>query len=288
MIDNLKCLICGADKIIKLKFDRYRCVACETAFTQLDGSLSKTASEESIESVYLASKKSLFNKGLKDIKKQLVSGPSGSKPTLLDIGCGFGYFLELAKAEGFEAEGIEIYQKAIDHSRNVLGLKVYDKPLNQLSIPDNSYDVITSWGVLDVFPDPVAEVKEMFRVLKPGGVIYMRVNNFDFHWFSTILGETYIFDRLGIKPGILHRWGINPGSFRTILKKASFENIKITNSTPTYGDPYGTGGKFGGFFVQAVKTAYYVFSQTLYYVSFGVITISSALIGSARKPAKLK
>lgn len=284
MDDTLKCLICGSDRIVNILPGRYRCKNCATAFEKQDGSLSKTSNVESIESVYFNSKINLFKHGLRSIRK-LLSPAGAQKLKLLDVGSGFGYFLELANSEFFEAQGVEIYQKAIEHARKELGLKVYDKPLNQLSLPANSYDVVTLWNVLDVFPDPLAEMKEIFRVLKPGGIIYLRVNNFDFHFFSAILGESAAFKLLGLKPGILHRWGINRRSLKTILERSSFENILITNSKPTHGDPYGTGGRLGGFFVQGIKSAYFLFSQLIYFFTLRRVAIFSALVGTARKPA---
>jgi 2-polyprenyl-3-methyl-5-hydroxy-6-metoxy-1,4-benzoquinol methylase len=288
LINNTsKCLICGSDKMIKQTVYGNLCKNCGLGFKVSDISLENTPAVESKEPVYLSSKEILFKRGLLEIKK-LLGGDRAQKqkPDLLDVGCGFGYFMKLAEDNGFNVEGIEISEKALYHSRNILGLKVHNMTLTELSLPKNRYDVVTLWTVLDVLPDPLADIKEIFNILKPGGIVYLRVNNFDFNFYSTALGDTLPFRILGIKPGIVHRWSFNRRSLKKLLELSSFEQIIITNSEPTRGDPYGTGGKLGSAFVQTAKTLYFILSQALYFATFGKLTISSSLIVSARKPLK--
>ena len=59
----------------------------------------------------------------------------------------------------------------------------------QLALPDNSFDYVYSWGVLHHSPDIAQSLKEMTRVLKPGGGFGIMVYNRRslLHWYKTAL-----------------------------------------------------------------------------------------------------
>jgi SAM-dependent methyltransferase len=276
------CPVCNSTDLKALATGHSFCRACGIAFLEKSDALAPAPEAESLASVYLESKLSLFRKGLSTIKN-LLSGTLKDK-RLLDIGCGFGYFLKMAVEQGCEVEGIEISKKAVEHGRNVLGLKVYDKPLRELSLPDGHYDAATLWVVLDLLPDPLAELKEIRRTLKRNGIIFLRLNNLNFHYPAVRLGNTGLFRRLKLRPGILHRWGINSRALRFLLERSGFVDIKIRNCMPTNSDPYGTGGVIGPASVQLLKRLVFIFSEIIAFATFGKLLCSSALTATARKP----
>ncbi len=93
---------------------------------------------------------------------------------LLDVGSGFGFFLREMKARGWEVEGVEISQKAIDYIKNVLGLKVHLGPLEHLGFLENQFDAITGFYLIEHLLHPMAFLKECYRILKPGGLLLLR------------------------------------------------------------------------------------------------------------------
>jgi hypothetical protein len=68
-----------------------------------------------------------------------------------------------------------------------------------------------------------------------------------------------------------------------MLTSAGFRDIKISNSLPTTGDPYGTGGKLGAALTGLVKVLYYYMAQSLYFASFGRLFAGSSFIVQAEK-----
>jgi 2-polyprenyl-3-methyl-5-hydroxy-6-metoxy-1,4-benzoquinol methylase len=90
---------------------------------------------------------------------------------LLDIGCGEGFFLFNASKAGYTAKGIELSQDAVEYARREFGLDVEAKPFEELRFPENHFDVITLWQVLEHVPYPLIILKEVHRILKPGGVL---------------------------------------------------------------------------------------------------------------------
>jgi SAM-dependent methyltransferase len=93
---------------------------------------------------------------------------------LLDVGSGFGFFVAEMKNRGWEAVGVEISQKALDYARNVLGLTVHPGPLEKVGFPDNDFDAVTAFYVIEHLSHPMAFLRECHRVLKPGGLLLLR------------------------------------------------------------------------------------------------------------------
>jgi SAM-dependent methyltransferase len=96
------------------------------------------------------------------------------KGELLDVGSGFGFFLSEMKNRGWDVTGIEISQKAIDYSRNVFGLTIHPGPMEKVGFPDNYFDAVTGFYVIEHLPYPMAFLRECHRILKPGGLLLLR------------------------------------------------------------------------------------------------------------------
>ncbi len=93
---------------------------------------------------------------------------------LLDVGTGFGFFMNEMKKNGWEVTGVEISEKAIEYARAVLGLTVHPGPLEKANFPNQHFDVVTAFYVIEHLPDPMTFLKECHRILKSGGVLLLR------------------------------------------------------------------------------------------------------------------
>jgi dolichol-phosphate mannosyltransferase len=94
---------------------------------------------------------------------------ASSSPRLLDIGCAHGFMLEAARQRGWRAAGIEISPAAAIARQR--GFVVYDRPLEDLNIPDGIFDAITAIDVLEHIPDVRGFMAELYRILKPDGAL---------------------------------------------------------------------------------------------------------------------
>jgi ubiquinone/menaquinone biosynthesis C-methylase UbiE len=94
---------------------------------------------------------------------------------VLEIGVGMGAdHLEWARAAPRSLAGIDLTERAVEHTRRRLALfglrsDVRRADAERLPFPDRSFDVVYSWGVLHHSPDTAAAVAEVRRVLRPGG-----------------------------------------------------------------------------------------------------------------------
>ena len=100
-----------------------------------------------------------------------------AKGRLLDIGCGVGDFLLQVKKLGWEVMGIEPSEQAANIAQSRLGFTPL-KPTDYEKFPDQSFDVITMWHVLEHVDDLKSQTKELKRLLRPGGRLVIALPNY--------------------------------------------------------------------------------------------------------------
>ncbi len=97
---------------------------------------------------------------------------------LLDIGCGAGAFLAEARRKGhWQPEGIEPNKFAADYVQKELGIPVHVGAFPDVSLPSQSYDVITMWNVLEHLYQPTESMYQVNTLLKTGGWVVFSLPN---------------------------------------------------------------------------------------------------------------
>jgi 2-polyprenyl-3-methyl-5-hydroxy-6-metoxy-1,4-benzoquinol methylase len=165
-----QCPVCGEKSYLIWKekqFRAYRCENCRVVFLQpLPENPSAIYNEDYFRKWYIRyySERKLYTEKLfSKIEKYF-----GGKGRLLDVGCGTGILMEVAKERGWEVSGQETSSFAVDYCRQK-GFKVYEKPLSELKLSENSFDLITLFDVIAHLKDPVSYFSVCGKLLKPGG-----------------------------------------------------------------------------------------------------------------------
>jgi 2-polyprenyl-3-methyl-5-hydroxy-6-metoxy-1,4-benzoquinol methylase len=98
---------------------------------------------------------------------------------LLEVGSYCGIFLDRIRSDGWEATGLEPFRAAADYSRAKFGLQIMDGVLPQPELPDRSFDAVVMLHVIEHMPDPMASLRELRRLLRPGGLLVVETPRFD-------------------------------------------------------------------------------------------------------------
>ncbi len=126
---------------------------------------------------------------------------------VIEVGCGLGEFLVSLRDAGFEPEGVDLANTAVEHVR-ARGLVAHQGALDQLvadgSFEDDSVDAVLFVNVLELTLDPVENLRAAARILKPGGVVVVRSGN-DFSPLQEAAVAALDLDRWWISaPGHIH------------------------------------------------------------------------------------
>jgi SAM-dependent methyltransferase len=227
------------------------------------------------------SKKSFFNFVLTYLSKY----GDGDK-NILDVGCGYGYFLKMAANRGWMVKGVEITGDAVRRSRELVGEKnIFHGLINEANLPVIFFDAVTLWDVLAYVDDPFEDLKECYRIMKSKAIIGIRARNV---FFQKMVYRIYspiknLARRLGIKnPYVFHRYCFSANALDQLLSRVGFERIQITNSPLTFGDPYSHTRVRGA--THLAKKLVALLSGVIFKVSFGKWLIGPSLLVWAQKP----
>jgi SAM-dependent methyltransferase len=151
------------------------------------------------------------------------------KGTLLDVGCGDGLFLKVARDAGWDADGIEFSPEGARRSSLRIGRPVAMGDLAQAKGLRGPFDVVTLWHVLEHLADPGAMLGAVRGRLRAGGLLVVAVPNID----NYPLRAAYVLARRRALP--LYEAGarephlthFNPRTLRAALAGRGFAGIEI-------------------------------------------------------------
>ena len=161
---------------------------------------------------------------------------------LLDIGCGYGFFLKNLSENEWQVYGCEQNINAKEYAEK-MGLVVYQNLKHESLWREDFYDVITLWNVLEHLEDPIKLLCECQRLLRKGGVIVVHVPNGLLEYILWRIGKLR-----GENPRYMdtpmHLFVFNVLSLKSLLKRTGFVNPYLTHS-PLGDKSYSLGKRFG-------------------------------------------
>ena len=163
-----------------------------------------------------------FQRGLDRIKKHK---PVGSR--LFDIGSGFGFFLNMANADGFIVEGIEVTPYLAEEGNRRYSLNIITGDILDIELVYGKYDIVTAWDVLEHISDVDRFLRKIVHLIKQDGLFLIRVPDFSFmqnnlprEFISSYMTEVY---PLGLHQHLYH---FSQKSIQEFLFRSGFEIIE--------------------------------------------------------------
>jgi len=198
----MKCPVCDKSSFIEwCKVQTYsilKCKECGIGITapfpteeQLIEFNKKTYDVEQRIKVYL-SRQNYFEKRYEGYIKNIKTTKKDGK--LLDIGCNIGIFMKVAQQAGFDVKGVELNADCALYGKERFHLDIDSNHLEDIAFPDETFDVITLFDVLEHIPDMNAFIDEIRRILKKDGQVVIQAPNLNslmseltkgkWHWLS--------------------------------------------------------------------------------------------------------
>ena len=163
---------------------------------------------------------------------------------VLDVGCGPGTVtVDLARlvapgrVVGIDRAREVLEQAAACASEQGVSIELRDGDVYELPLPDASFDVVHAHQVLQHLTDPVRALKDVRRVLRPGGLLAVR--DADYSCFSWAPLDPFLSRWLELYRAVCRRNSAEPDAGRFLkgwALDAGFRDVQATSSTWTYAD----------------------------------------------------
>ncbi len=153
---------------------------------------------------------------------------------LVDVGCGSGAMLALCQKQNWKGIGFDLSTQAVAYAR-ARGLEAYAHPWPPCILADETADAVTFINVLDHLRDPFGALREAWRILRPAGLLYIRVPNGPVHARLISLLSAV---RLSYLP-VVHLFGFGPTALLHHLPRLGFAVVAVRTAPPSRVSPYG-------------------------------------------------
>ena len=170
----------------------------------------------------------LWRSGLVVEREELDNMTLRSLPPgrMLDVGCGSGTLLQRMRIAGWEVEGVDFDEKAIDRAWREYGVAVRHGDLRAACYPDGSFDAVTMNHFIEHVHDPIAVLTESRRILRPGGQLVVVTPNIA-GWGHARFGRNW----RGLEPP-RHLHLFSPKTLAQTALRAGFARTEVRPRAP--------------------------------------------------------
>ena len=231
-MSEVDCPICGGREHARWSARRRSLVRCRECGLVYANPIPQTNAHEpavgdaAIHTNHQLAKRPFFRRRAHELL-EAVERIQGRPGRLLDVGCGIGTELEVARDRGWQAKGIELSAASFRVARSH-GLDVVATPLTEAGLPAGAFDCVTVNHALDQIPRVRPVLAEVRRVLRPSGLLFVSVPNAG-AWPHRLGAH-----RLGLSFNDGHHLFFTPTTLDRLLRGAGFTIMGIT--TPRWVD----------------------------------------------------
>jgi len=162
-----------------------------------------------------------INKAVEQFKRlQFYS----AKGRLLEIGCAKGFFLKIARDNGWETYGVDLSDYGCKFAKEQFNLNVLQGVLEEIDLPEKYFDVVSLWDTLEHLRDPCKVLEKIKRLLKDDGILMIETPN-----INSVFFKLYRRYWLGFNP--FHLYYFSPQTLKNMLCKLGFTIVNSETIT---------------------------------------------------------
>ena len=105
---------------------------------------------------------------------------------ILEVGSSTGIFLDYMQKKGWDVVGVEPNGSAVNFAKQMFGIETYQATLESAPIPNDSIEAAVLLHVIEHLDDPASAIKDVFRLLKPGGIFVAETPTYDSFAFKLL------------------------------------------------------------------------------------------------------
>lgn len=140
---------------------------------------------------------------------------------MLDVGCAVGFFLDEARKRGWQVEGLDVSNFAVEYAREHFGLNTRAGSFTGLEFAPESFDLVTMWDVIEHVPDPKSYIHKAAAVLRSGGIFSLATPDID-SLPAKLTGKRWV----GYKLSEEHLYYFSKRTLAKMLEEAGFEILE--------------------------------------------------------------
>jgi 2-polyprenyl-3-methyl-5-hydroxy-6-metoxy-1,4-benzoquinol methylase len=286
-LKEIACDLCGSNEKIYVKtengFPISRCKNCSFVYVSRippveDGKVIGEYYQGTEEEI--ASSKARYEKVSEFLLNELRR-LRPQKGTLLDVGCGYGFFLLAAQKKGWQVYGTELSRLAVAYAREQQNLpNVFFSDLSDIEFSVNEFDAINLTNVLEHVPSPMQILENCQRRMATDGVLLIRVPNMDFYnlkeRFNSILKFAGLVSGGGLcylaSPPPSHLVGFSSRTMKKYFEKVGLKTVEVKPSKLSAAAEE-----------KLIYRAFETFVQLLFKISFRRVNLAPTMLAIAVK-----
>jgi len=219
------CPVCNSKSIEKLQNKLSRCKTCSLQF------LTNFETPEYYNQIYNKNyfngdvyknylKEEEYRRKLFKSKIELIKKYIPAEGSVLDVGCGMGFFLMEMKKRGYHVDGLEISEYAAGIASEKVDTRIKSGDLADISFKLKQFNIVTFWDVLEHIYDPVESLKRVLRIIKNDGVLVIETLN------TSSLTARLLKEKWPLYYPPYHIYYYNQSSMSRLLENTGFRIVK--------------------------------------------------------------
>jgi SAM-dependent methyltransferase len=224
IVQDAACLVCGAkqakQRFVQRGYRVLRCAACGFEYVAPTPSAAELAEyydrSYAVPLERYAAAQARNTRRIAELERWCPE-----RGRLLEVGASYGHSLALARERGWSVAGVELSPGAAAYARKQFAVDVFDCDLLDAPLAEGSFDAAMMWHVLEHARDPRGQLLRLAGLLKPGGVLGIRVPNVA-GFGAKAAGQWWPW----MCPPA-HLWFFSPATLPRLLQACGFEALEV-------------------------------------------------------------